>query len=70
MIAACSERLGTCWMCAPLFCPDVVRAVLKLPAAWEPQALVTLGRPASVAKQKLRNPIDEVVVVVPASHPR
>jgi hypothetical protein len=48
----------------------VVRAVLKLPAAWEPQALVTLGRPASVAKQKLRNPIDEVVVVVPASHPR
>ena len=47
MIAARSEGLGTCWMCAPLFCPDVVRAVLKLPAAWEPQALVTLGRPAS-----------------------
>ena len=43
----------------------MVRAVLKLPAAWEPQALVTLGRPASVAKQKLRKPIDEVVVVVP-----
>ena len=73
MIAACSEGLGTCWMCAPLFCPDVVRAVLKLPAAWEPQALVTLGRPAGIAKQKPRKPLDEVVVVAgldPESHPR
>jgi F420 biosynthesis protein FbiB-like protein len=71
MVAASGEGLGTCWMCAPLFCPDVVRAVLELPAAWEPQALVTLGRPAGVAKQKLRKPFDEVVIVAgldPASH--
>jgi len=72
MVAASGEGLGTCWMCAPLFCPDVVRAVLELPAAWEPQALVTLGRPAGVAKQKPRKPLDEVVVIAgldPASHP-
>lgn len=72
MVAASGEGLGTCWMCAPLFCPNVVRAVLELPAAWEPQALVTLGRPAGVAKQKPRKPLDEVVVIAgldPASHP-
>ena len=70
-VAASGEGLGTCWMCAPLFCPDVVRAVLELPAAWEPQALVTLGWPADVIKQKPRKPFDEVVVVAgldPASH--
>jgi coenzyme F420-0:L-glutamate ligase / coenzyme F420-1:gamma-L-glutamate ligase len=73
MIGACSEGLGTCWMCAPLFCPDVVRAALELPAAWEPQALVTLGRPAAVATQKPRKPLDEVLVIAgfdSASHPR
>jgi len=71
MVAASGEGLGTCWMCAPLFCPDVARAVLELPVAWEPQALVTLGQPAVVAKQKPRKPFDEVVVVAgldPASH--
>jgi coenzyme F420-0:L-glutamate ligase / coenzyme F420-1:gamma-L-glutamate ligase len=73
MIAASSEGLGTCWMCAPLFCPEVVRAALKLPGSWEPQALVTLGQPAALAKQKPRKPLDEVLVIAgldPASHPR
>jgi nitroreductase len=73
MIAACSEGLGTCWMCAPLFCPDVVRATLKLPLAWEPQALVTLGRPAAIAKQKPRKPLHQILVIAgldPANDPR
>lgn len=29
LLAAHAEGLGACWMCAPLFCPDTVRAVLK-----------------------------------------
>lgn len=35
--------LGACWVCAPLFCPRVVRKVLGLPGDIEPQAMVTLG---------------------------
>jgi coenzyme F420-0:L-glutamate ligase / coenzyme F420-1:gamma-L-glutamate ligase len=31
------------WMCAPLFCPDIVRSVLELPAAVEPHALIPIG---------------------------
>lgn len=47
LLQAEDRGLGACWMCAPLFCPDTVRATLDLPADWEPQALVTLGYPAS-----------------------
>ncbi len=46
LLAAAAHGLGACWMCAPLFCPDVVRAVLQLDDDWEPQALITLGYPA------------------------
>lgn len=38
--------LGACWMCAPLFCPDLVRDVLELPADWLAQGMITLGFPA------------------------
>ncbi|MBX3081323.1 MAG: nitroreductase family protein [Anaerolineae bacterium] len=46
LLAAHAEGLGACWMCAPLFCPDVVSAELSLPTDWQPQALITLGYPA------------------------
>ncbi len=38
--------LGACWMCAPLFCQDLVAAVLELPTDWKPQGMITLGYPA------------------------
>lgn len=36
-------RLGACWVCAPLFCPDVVQRVLGLPRKIEPQAMIVMG---------------------------
>jgi len=59
LLAAHAEGLGACWMCAPLFCPDVVTEALGLPKAWEPQAIVTLGRPAAPGKPATRRLIDE-----------
>ena len=50
LLAAQAEGLGACWMCAPLFCGDAVKAALDLPADWDPQALVTLGYPADGGK--------------------
>ncbi len=52
--------LGTCWLCAPLFVPDLVRQTLDLPADWEPQGLMTLGWPAE-EKHKTRLPLEQVV---------
>jgi F420 biosynthesis protein FbiB-like protein len=60
LLAAHAEGLGACWLCAPLFCPDTVRAALALPDDWEPQALITLGFPASAGKPAWRKPLGEV----------
>lgn len=61
LLAAHGHGLGACWMCAPLFVPDLVRTVLELPAAWEPQALITLGYPAET-KEKARAPLASRVI--------
>jgi F420 biosynthesis protein FbiB-like protein len=56
LLAAEAHGVGACWMCAPLFVPELVRRVLELPNDWEPQALITLGYPAE-SKQKERAPL-------------
>ncbi len=61
LLAAHEHGLGACWMCAPLFCPDVVLRALDLPADWQPQALITLGYPAE-AKEKTRFPLETRVL--------
>ncbi len=61
LLAAHDAGLGACWLCAPLFCPDVVRATLGLPADWQPQALITLGYPAET-REKTRNPLEMSVL--------
>ena len=50
--------LGAAWMCAPLFCPDVVKAELGLPADWEPQALLTVGWRVHTPPTPPRRPVD------------
>ena len=47
MLAAHARGLATCWICAPLFCPDPVVATLGLDPTLHPQALLTLGYPAA-----------------------
>jgi F420 biosynthesis protein FbiB-like protein len=60
LLLAHAEGLAACWMCAPLFCPDSVRAALDLPADWQPQAVITLGRPAAAGKPRERRAIAEI----------
>ncbi len=50
--------LGACWMCAPLFCPEVVLQTLDLPEDWEPQALITIGRVVEKPPVPPRRPLD------------
>jgi F420 biosynthesis protein FbiB-like protein len=59
LLLAHAEGLAACWMCAPLFCPDTVRAALDLPADWEPQALITLGQPAAPGRARERRSVAE-----------
>lgn len=63
-LAAHALGLGAGIMCAPLFCRDTVRMALDLPAAWEPQALITLGVPANAGKPFRRRPSNDILRVV------
>lgn len=57
LLAAHAYGLGACWVCAPLFCPDVVQQTLDLPEDWQVQGLITLGYPAQ-ERQKSRAPLE------------
>jgi coenzyme F420-0:L-glutamate ligase / coenzyme F420-1:gamma-L-glutamate ligase len=61
LLAAHAEGLAACWMCAPLFCPDVVRASLDVPPAWQPQGLITLGVPADGGRDRPRKALAALV---------
>jgi F420 biosynthesis protein FbiB-like protein len=65
LLGATAEGLGACWMCAPLFCPDTVRAALDIPESWHPQGLVTLGWPADNGRDRPRKPAEDVAVARP-----
>jgi F420 biosynthesis protein FbiB-like protein len=61
MLAATARGLASCWMCAPLFCPEVVRSALDLAQDWEPQALITLGYAADIGRMRPRNSPDAIM---------
>ncbi len=61
LLAAHGLGLGACWMCAPLFCPDVVQSALSLPEDWQPQGIITLGYPAQT-REKSREPLETRVL--------
>lgn len=61
LLAAHHFGLGACWLCAALFAPDILIDTLKLPAGWQPQALLTVGYPAEV-KSKGRAPLETQIV--------
>lgn len=61
LLMAHAYGLGACWMCAPLFCPDAVRAALDLPEDWQPQGLITMGYPAQ-QREKSREPLETKIL--------
>lgn len=56
LLVAHSKNLGACWFCAPIFCKETVRQVLKIPEDAEPQALIALGYPAEKPRVPKRKP--------------
>ena len=60
-LLAHAHGVATCWMAAPMYCPDVVRAALHLPLELVPQALVLMGYPAAPGRVRERRPFTEIV---------
>jgi F420 biosynthesis protein FbiB-like protein len=61
LLAAQDSGLGAGWMCAPLFCPDVVQDALDLPDDWQAQGIISMGYPAQ-EREKTREPLETRVL--------
>ena len=62
MVAAANEGYGSCWVAAPIFCPEEARDALALPPEWLPHAMVLVGRPdpSYVGRPRPPIPLDEL----------
>ncbi|MGW1790862.1 coenzyme F420-0:L-glutamate ligase [Streptomyces tubercidicus] len=63
LVALAGEGLGSAWVSSTMFCREVVRDVLELPADWEPMGAVAIGRPAATPPERPARGADDFVVV-------
>jgi F420 biosynthesis protein FbiB-like protein len=64
LLMAYDLGLDTSWMCAPLFCPEVVCDALDLDTKLIPQALITVGYAAADPKRRERLPLHNLVITI------
>ncbi|HEX5094961.1 MAG TPA: nitroreductase family protein [Acidimicrobiia bacterium] len=57
MVAAADRGLASCWVAAPIFCPEEARDALALPPEWLPHAMVVVGYPDPAYVGRPRPPI-------------
>lgn len=57
MLAATDRDLASCWVAAPIFCPEAARDALELDATWLPHALILVGHPDPGYAARPRPPI-------------
>ncbi len=62
MLAAADRGFASCWVAAPIFCPEEARDALALPHEWLPHAMVVVGvpDPSYVGRQRPPVPLDDL----------
>ncbi|HEY1739558.1 MAG TPA: nitroreductase family protein [Acidimicrobiia bacterium] len=57
MLTATDLGYASCWVAAPIFCPEAARDALALPSEWLPHAMVLVGRPDPAYVPRERPPV-------------
>jgi coenzyme F420-0:L-glutamate ligase/coenzyme F420-1:gamma-L-glutamate ligase len=62
MVAAADAGFASCWVAAPIFCPEAARDALGLDPEWLPHAMVVVGRPdpGYVGRPRPPLPLDDL----------
>jgi F420 biosynthesis protein FbiB-like protein len=60
LLAAYVEGLGGVWTCGPLFAPETIKEILKLPNSWEPQAMFFIGYTNEDPEARERKAIESI----------
>ena len=63
LLSADLNGLSSCWFCAPLFCQDAVREILKIPTEIEPQALITIGYADEKPQPPSRKELKDIILL-------
>jgi len=62
LLSVYADGLDAGWMCAPLFCPDVVREALGLDPSLIPHAMIPVGYAAKEPVRRPRLPVEQLIV--------
>jgi F420 biosynthesis protein FbiB-like protein len=57
MLTAADAGLASCWVAAPIFCPEAARDALELAETWSPAALILVGSPSPDYTPRVRPPL-------------
>lgn len=63
LVALAGERLGSAWVSSTMFCRDVVREVLSLPADWDPMGAVAIGHPKALPRPRAERTAESFIEV-------
>ena len=66
MVAAADAGYASCWVAAPIFCPEAARDALSLDPEWLPHAMVVVGVPDPAYVGRPRPPIPVAELPAPS----